>query len=162
MKFEYVIRKGHHYADGVLSRFLVNVMHPVRSRIRHKVIHVGLDPAFKDNLTPDQVPGQLNKVYGYALLGIPHWYSTRVTVRSCDGRVKWYWYEYVKGVRKERPVPLIVFEVDEGVYIFKFDLHMFRMRIPRYLRWLPMYRLHSYFGGKLPAPVDLKIIVEEF
>lgn len=156
-----MIRKGRHYSDGVLFRFLRNLFSPVRSKVRGVSVRINLDPAFAEDLTHYQVPGQLNKVYGFALLGIPHWYSTRLTVRSCDGHVEWYWYDYVKGVRKERPVPVVVFDCNAWVYVFRFDLHQFRMQVPRHLRWLPMFRLHPYFGGELPAPVDLGIIVEE-
>jgi hypothetical protein len=149
---------------------LRSLLSPVWSSRKKVVVRVELMTKHGDfsrvTTNPPDGPGQVNKVFGYAVLGLPHWWSVRVGYRLHMGRVEWCMYRYRNGKRRE--VYAGVGKVLNSGHLvgpdtFELDLDWYlRYGLPWWLKWLPVFRLHSFFGGKVPAPFDIDSYVTEW
>lgn len=159
MTWEYIVPEGRHYHRGHWKSLLRSMLHPVGPWVKRIEVEVELGPEYWEKPERFQVPPQINKVYGFGVLGLPHWYSLRLGAACPPGRVDLFRYAYRAGERYQRregrrSLP--------GPFRCTFDLARWRKEcLPWYLRWLPLFRLHTYHGGSLPARAEMHTRVEE-
>tara|TARA_Y100001938_G_scaffold143057_1_gene215243 strand:- start:3379 stop:3813 length:435 start_codon:yes stop_codon:yes gene_type:complete len=136
----YLIKKGKHYSGFRFIPFF---------RCREITIIFKFTDSCRYEYNNPQLTEQINKLFGFGALW-HHRSSVRIGWRYSPKKdnIKLYTYKYIQGVRFEKHF--------DTVKIGQYN----KLRIKAHRSyWLGKF-LFPYFGGKEPAPHDIKILLD--
>lgn len=158
---QYIIRKGHHFAEGSTFR----QVH--KSELRFEVL---FDSSAIYNSAKTENQFDINKLFGFSDCGTMHhensarfgwrWNGTALEIHA-------YWYgdsvrrhEFIDTISIGKPTEFAIRVFPEH---YHFEMASKIIKVQRHCAF-PMidgYKLHPYFGGDEPAPHDITIYIKE-
>jgi hypothetical protein len=166
---EFLIKKGEHYSNQKLYKFLKN--YDITNNVNYWV-------KFDKNNEYHPNINQLNKLFGVSFDWHHHNNSARYTFRDSktdSNKVEIHSYVYIDGKRKSKKLIEInkgeyyfmhlFYGYDKIIYIIKDETDKIILRKEDKIEGRmikPVYFLFPYYGGQIKSPNDFKIYLSKF